>query len=68
MINLGKVQPGSTLYVPFESFASSTGAPITITGLATSDIQIYKDGGTTQRASAAGITLLDPVGQAKLEV
>ena len=62
MLSLGKVQPGSTLYIPFESFASSTGAPITITGLATSDIQVYKNGGTTQRASASGYTLLDTDG------
>ena len=62
MIALGTVRPGRTIYIPFETFASSTGAPITLTGLATSDIQIYKDGGTTQRASAAGITLLDTDG------
>ncbi|MCC6685957.1 MAG: hypothetical protein IT205_03070 [Fimbriimonadaceae bacterium] len=62
MINLGTVRPCSTIYIPFESFATSTGAPITITGLATSDVLIYKDGGTTQRASAAGITLLDTDG------
>lgn len=62
MINLGTVRPGSTIYIPFESFATSTGAPITITGLATSDILVYKDGGTTQRASASGFTLLDTDG------
>lgn len=62
MINLGTVRPGSTIYIPFESFASATGAPITLTGLATSDILIYKDGGTTQRASASGFTLLDTDG------
>ena len=62
MINLGTVRPGSTIYIPFESFATSTGAPITITGLATSDILVYKDGSTTQRASAAGFTLLDTDG------
>lgn len=62
MINLGRVRPGSTIYIPFETFANSTGAPITLTGLATSDIQVYKDGGTTQRASASGFTLLDTDG------
>jgi hypothetical protein len=56
------VRPGRTIYIPFESFASATGAPITITGLATSDILIYKDGGTTQRASTSGFTLLDTDG------
>lgn len=62
MINLGRVRPGSTIYIPFETFAGATGAPITLTGLATSDIQVYKDGGTTQRASASGFTLLDTDG------
>jgi hypothetical protein len=62
MINLGTVDPGSTIEIPFESFASSSGAPITITGLATSDIKVYKDGGTTERASASGYTLLDTDG------
>lgn len=61
MINLGTVKPGSTIYVPFETFNSS-GAPVTLTGLATSDILIYKDGGTTQRASTSGFTLLDTDG------
>jgi hypothetical protein len=59
---LGTVAPGQTIYFPFESFASSTGAPITITGLATSDIKVYKDGNTTERASASGYTLLDTDG------
>lgn len=62
MIALGTVRPGRTIYIPFESFASSTGAPITLTGLATSDILVYKDGGTTERASASGYTLLDTDG------
>lgn len=62
MINLGTIRPGRTIYLPFESFASSTGAPITLTGLAVGDIKIYKDGSTTERASTAGITLLDTDG------
>ena len=62
MINLGTVRPGSTIYIPFDTFAGSTGAPITLTGLATSDILVYKDGGTTERASASGFTLLDTDG------
>jgi hypothetical protein len=62
LIDLGTVRPGSTIYIPFATFAGSTGSPITMTGLATSDILIYKDGGTTERASAAGITLLDTDG------
>lgn len=62
MLNLGTVRPGSTQYFPFESFAGSTGAPITMTGFALSDIKIYKDGGTTERASTSGFTLLDTDG------
>lgn len=62
MIAFGKVRPGSTLYIPFETFASSTGAPITITNFAVGDIQVYKNGGTTQRASTSGIVLLDTDG------
>lgn len=62
MISLGTIRPGSVIYIPFETFAGSTGAPITLTGLATSDILVYKDGGTTQRASASGYTLLDTDG------
>lgn len=62
MIDFGIVKPGRTLYVPFDSFAASTGAPSTISGFAVSDIQIYKDGGTTQRASTSGFTLLDTDG------
>lgn len=62
MIHLGTVRPGRTIYIPFESFASATGAPITITNFAVGDIKIYKDGSTTERASTAGFTLLDTDG------
>lgn len=62
MLMLDFVKPGRTLEIPFESFASSTGAPITITGLAVGDIKIYKDGSTAERASTSGYTLLDTDG------
>ena len=62
MINLGTVRPGSTLYIPFDTFAGSTGASITMTGLAVTDIEIYKNGSVTQRASDTGFTLLDTDG------
>lgn len=62
MINLGTVRPGSTIYVPFSTYSGTSGASITLSGLATSDILVYKNGGTTQRASAAGFTLLDTDG------
>jgi len=63
MINLGTVRPGTTIYVPFQTFDSNDpSASVTITGLATTDIEIYKDGSVTQRASDAGYTLLDTDG------
>lgn len=55
MIHLGKFKPGSKVRYAFGSFAGATGAPSATTGNATSDILIYKDGGTTERASAAGV-------------
>jgi hypothetical protein len=62
VVNLGTVRPGSTIYIPFDTFAGATGAPITLTGLAVADVKIYKDGGTTERASTSGFTLLDTDG------
>lgn len=62
MINFGKVAPGSTLYIPFASYDGATGASEAISGLAVTDIEIYKDGSVTQRASDAGYTLLDTDG------
>lgn len=51
-----------TLPILFDTYSGSTGASATMTGLAVTDIEIYKDGGTTQRASDAGYTLLDTDG------
>ena len=63
MIDFGTVRPGTTLYVPFATYDSNDPtASVTMTGLAATDIEIYKDGGTTQRASDAGYTLLDTDG------
>src|SRR5512139_22636 len=61
MINFGYVPAGTVLYVPFNTF-NAAGASVTISGLAVTDIEIYKDGSTTQRASDAGYTLLDTDG------
>lgn len=61
MMNLGDVPAGSTLYVPFATY-NSAGASVTITGLAVTDIEIYKNGSVTQRASDAGYALLDTDG------
>jgi hypothetical protein len=57
VLNLGDVAAGSTLYVPFATYSSS-GASVTITGLAVADIKIYKNGSVTQRSSNAGYALL----------
>lgn len=61
-LHLGKVKPGSTIYIPFDTFAGSTGASVTMTGLAVTDVEIYKNGSVTQRASDTGYTLLDTDG------
>lgn len=62
MIDFGIVKPGITLYVPFDSFAGSTGASSATTGLAVGDIKIYKNGSVTERSSTNGFTLLDTDG------
>jgi hypothetical protein len=53
---------GSTVPVPFATFDGGTGASITMTGLAVTDIEILKDGGATTRASDNGYTLQDTDG------
>ncbi len=61
--DLGIVRPGTTIYLPFHTFDSNDpSASVTLTGLATTDIEIYKDGSTIQRASDAGYALLDTDG------
>jgi hypothetical protein len=63
MRDFGTVRPGTTLYVPFHTFDSNDpSASVTITGLAVTDIEIYKNGSTTQRASDTGYALLDTDG------
>ena len=57
-----QVPAGDVLPVMFNAYAGSTGASVTLTGLAVTDIEIYKDGSVTQRASDAGYTLLDTDG------
>lgn len=56
------VEEDDTLPHLFDTFDGGTGASITLTGLATSDIEIYKDGSVTQRSSDSGYTLLDTDG------
>ncbi len=60
-VSMGDFDPGTVIYFPFNTYNSS-GASVTITGLAVTDIEIYKDGSTTQRAVDNGYTLLDTDG------
>ena len=52
---------GDTIYFPFDTYGAS-GESITITGLAVTDIEIYKNGSVTQRSSDNGYALLDTDG------
>lgn len=61
MLYLGDFPINSTIRIPFHTF-NAAGGSVTITGLAVTDIEIYKNGSTTQRASDAGYTLLDTDG------
>jgi len=56
------VPAGDVLPIFFDTFAGSTGASITMSGFSVTDIEIYKDGSATQRASDAGVSLLDTDG------
>lgn len=56
IVDLGTVTPGSTLRVTFDSYSGTDGSSITMTDFAVSDILIYKDGSTTERASTSGYT------------
>lgn len=61
MLCLGDFNPSATIYFPLTTYASS-GASVTMTGLAVTDIEIYKNGSTTQRSSDNGYALLDTDG------
>jgi len=57
------IHPGATEYFYFHSFDSNDpSVSTTISGFALADIKIFKDGGTTERASTSGFTLLDTDG------
>ncbi len=60
---LGDFTTSNTVYVYFNTFDSNDpSASVTLTGLAVTDIEIYKNGSVTQRSSDAGYTLLDTDG------
>lgn len=58
---VGDFPTGATVYLYWSTYDSSA-ASVTISNLAAGDIEIYKDGSPTQRASDAGYTLLDTDG------
>lgn len=58
---LGDFPTGKTIFVPFNTF-NSAGASVTITGLAVTDIEVFKGASMTQRSSDAGYALVDTDG------
>lgn len=61
MIYLGDFAVGDVIPFPFDTYGSS-GESITMTGLAVTDLELYRNGSTTQRASDNGYTLLATTG------
>ena len=57
----GDYAADSTIYLYWSSFGGSDES-ITLTGLAVTDVEIFKDGSMTQRSSDVGYTLLDTDG------
>ena len=54
----GDFPVNATVYIPINTFDSNDpAASVTATNLAEGDVHIHKDGGTTQRNNAAGITM-----------
>ena len=54
----GDFAEDATVYIPFNTFDSNDpAASVTVTNLLNTDVHIHKDGGTTQRNNAAGITM-----------
>ena len=62
MIAFGNIPLGAVLPIPFATYGKTNGESITLTGLATTDIEVYKGTSITQRASDAGYALIDTDG------
>lgn len=62
MINWGSVPAGSVLPFPFTTYGKTNGESITLTGLAVTDIEVYKGTSMTQRSSDNGYALMDTDG------
>lgn len=59
---LGDFPTNKTIFIPFATYNIATGASITMTGLTTSSVKIYKDASMTERSSTSGIALVDTDG------
>lgn len=62
MISFGNVPLGAVLPIPFATYGKTNGESITLTGLAVTDVEIYKGTTVTQRSSDAGYALIDTDG------
>ena len=62
MMNWGNVPLGAVIPFKFPTYAGATGASITMTGFAVTDIEVYSGTSMTQRASDSGVVLLDTDG------
>ncbi len=62
MINWGSVPAGAVLPFPFSTYGKTNGESITLTGLAITDVEVYKGTTVTQRSSDAGVVLIDTDG------
>ena len=60
-MHLGDYQAGETVIFPFATYGAN-GESLTMTGLAVTDIEVYKGTSMVQRASDAGYTLVDTDG------
>lgn len=60
-VYLGDYELGKTIFFPFTTY-NAAGASVTITGLAVTDIEIYRGGSITQRSSDNGYALVDTDG------
>lgn len=56
MLNAGNFVVDSTVYLIFNTY-NANGASVTVTNLVAGDVKIYKDGGTTERDNANGVTV-----------
>lgn len=62
MTDWGNIPAGSVIPFIFSTYGKTNGESITLSGLAVTDIEVYKGTSMTQRSSDAGYTLLDTDG------